>query len=668
MKKLVVLKLGAGDFLEQGFPVTVQMGRDGENHSLQIITNLPPIPELPDCYDRWHRSYRQVLQPHLNLFSNESPYQSYQLLKDCLNYWLNCELFSKAWEQLQANLNLQDEIRFIIETPQLSGRIEVEDCLQRLPWHEGNLFRQYGNSEVAFSLSNYCDPLINLSINEQSQKPSNLGDDAVKILGIIGDSTNIDTQADWQEIQHLPRAVAIRLEQPKSEEIISRLEEKGGWDILFFTGHSSSQMFGNTATLEINDTESIRIDKLKKSLKAAIKNGLKLAVFNSCNGLGLARVLAELNIPQVMIMRELVPDLVAQDFLKHFLRTFSKGESLYASVRKAREKLKNDWEPNYPGIAALPVIFQNPATIPMTWPQGNPSAKDESEESNQLKAKSSFKSYSLLLAFLIVSTFISPNYTIAPVVIYWSTEMKNKMQKSNDNTEPEREVRTSFYQVPRVARMNISVPVPPLDLAFASPYFQTVNLVEPKTSDGGFLWKFFFSLTLSEGGFFPTIGDKVTGTANLLIAPSNIWSNFTPTQAFSTSIDELYRGNLIDIFLEDIVPHRYILTIPMETKKAKTETNKIVNQSVYTSLLIPQSTEGIFSLDQDIKHEQQKSPPENGEETTSFGNHEKPKPIPEPSSRMGLLLLICLGALEILNIQKNGQLVKLKLNIKLNIN
>jgi hypothetical protein len=36
-----------------------------------------------------------------------------------------------------------------------------------------------------------------------------------------------------------------------------------------------------------------------------------------------------LQIPQAIVMREPVPDKVAQEFLKHFLKAFSRGKSLY---------------------------------------------------------------------------------------------------------------------------------------------------------------------------------------------------------------------------------------------------------------------------------------------------------------------------------------------------
>ena len=95
---------------------------------------------------------------------------------------------------------------------------------------------------------------------------------------------------------------------------------------------------------------------------------MQLAIFNSCDGLGLAGELADLYIPQTIVMREPVPDIVAQEFLKYFLTGFAEGQSFYLAVREARERLQGI-ENEFPGASWLPVICQNPAVIPANWQQ-----------------------------------------------------------------------------------------------------------------------------------------------------------------------------------------------------------------------------------------------------------------------------------------------------------
>ncbi|MUG99959.1 CHAT domain-containing protein [Scytonema sp. UIC 10036] len=105
---------------------------------------------------------------------------------------------------------------------------------------------------------------------------------------------------------------------------------------------------------------------LEPELRKAVKRGLQLAIFNSCDGFGIARQLAEFHLPNIIVMREPVPDEVAQKFLQRFLEAFAAGKPLHLAVRRAREKI-NRLESKFPGATWLPMTFQNPAEPPLTW-------------------------------------------------------------------------------------------------------------------------------------------------------------------------------------------------------------------------------------------------------------------------------------------------------------
>lgn len=150
--------------------------------------------------------------------------------------------------------------------------------------------------------------------------------------------------------------------QPTASELITRLRSER-WNIFFFAGHSET--IGEKGRIRINATESLEISRFKNALREAIRNGLKIAIFNSCDGLALAQDLAHLHIPFTIVMREPVPDKVAQSFLKEFLTEYANGKSLYTSVRRARESLEKFHD--FPGATWLPVICQNPAEVPPTW-------------------------------------------------------------------------------------------------------------------------------------------------------------------------------------------------------------------------------------------------------------------------------------------------------------
>ncbi|MBP5975020.1 CHAT domain-containing protein [Brasilonema sp. CT11] len=182
---------------------------------------------------------------------------------------------------------------------------------------------------------------------------------------ILGDSTNINVEADKQELEtYCGEAEIVLLKEPSRKDLNQHLQDKIGWDILFFSGHSRTE--GTQGRIFLNSHDSLTMAELRDALQIAIERRLQVALFNSCDGLGIAYELEQLNIPQVIVMREPVPDKVAQEFLKFFLQHFTGGKSLYISVRNAREQLRS-LEKTYPCASWLPVIVQNQTEIPPTW-------------------------------------------------------------------------------------------------------------------------------------------------------------------------------------------------------------------------------------------------------------------------------------------------------------
>ncbi len=354
MGKLVVLIVGEGSF-EQGFPVTLRLGEEGKNPSMEITGRLPPTLEIPQYYSGWATSYRHLGLPSrleavvaqvTNVSRLESCSKAAQNLRDRLNTWLDSESFRPIREKLLEQLMPSDEIRLIIQTENL--------WLRRLPWHLWDLCERYLKMEIALSATVY-------ELIEQLVPPH----PKVRILAILGNSVGINTQEDRFLLERLPNAEISFLVEPQRQELTEELW-KQGWDILFFAGHSSSQGNGETGRIYINQTDSLTIAQLRYALRKAVERGLKIAILNSCDGLGLARDLADLQIPEIIVMREPVPDQVAQTFLKYFLEAYARGESFYLAVRAAREKLQG-LEDQFPCATWLPVICQNLAFVPATW-------------------------------------------------------------------------------------------------------------------------------------------------------------------------------------------------------------------------------------------------------------------------------------------------------------
>lgn len=357
MHKWVVLKLDGN--LVDSVRVTLEIGAEGDRAAVEVRGNLPPNPGIVAHYNHWQSTYRSLenfritpisisLGGERTLALNHCRQQGEELSQH-LNSWLNSESFRPIKEKLLKQLKLDDTVRILVKTDDI--------WLRRLPWQLWDFFEDYSLAEVALSAPEY-ETL-------PSSKTATATKDKVRILAILGNSEGISIDKDRELLEKLPDAQITFLVEPQRSQLSEQLWEQN-WDILFFAGHSCSQEDGETGHIFINQAERLTINELRYALKQAIKGGLQLAIFNSCDGLGLARQLEELQIPLMIMMREPVPDKVAQEFLKHFLTKFTGGESLYLAVRQSRERL-HGIEDEYPCATWLPAICQHPALVPPTW-------------------------------------------------------------------------------------------------------------------------------------------------------------------------------------------------------------------------------------------------------------------------------------------------------------
>ncbi|MGL5877364.1 MAG: CHAT domain-containing protein, partial [Xenococcaceae cyanobacterium] len=190
----------------------------------------------------------------------------------------------------------------------------------------------------------------------------------VRILALLGDDYDIDLAAEREFLASIADAEVEFLVSPSRQEFNDRLWDSLGWDILFFAGHSESERETGKIYLNNNSNHnSLTVEQLKEALKAAIANGLQLAIFNSCDGLGLSLAIEKLNIPVVVVMRESISNYIARIFFKNFLQAFAmERKSLYLSIQQSRRKLQG-FEDDFPCASWLPVICHNPATEAPTW-------------------------------------------------------------------------------------------------------------------------------------------------------------------------------------------------------------------------------------------------------------------------------------------------------------
>ncbi|BAZ40711.1 hypothetical protein NIES4101_66720 [Calothrix sp. NIES-4101] len=368
----VIINLGYGN-LHEGFPVVTVGLREANNpRSQQFMGSLPPAPNLVNLYRNWRLMY-QSLCDRLTVDSSRSVSKYVtdddddeleideaditnvsivdfddicQQLQLNINNWLDSPEILNISRLLRAGLHPADEIRVIIETQ--------DTIIQKLPWHCSSFFQDYPHAEVSFANTEYQQTL--------HLGRSKFSCHQVRILAILGNSQGIDLEQEKQFLKTLPDAEVELIIKPSRQEFNDKLWDSQGWDMLFFAGHSQTDEETGIIYINENSTHnSLTIAQLTEALKAAIEKGLKIAIFNSCDGLGLAHSLGKLNLPTTIVMREPVPNRVAEEFFNYFLQGFAvEQKSLYTSVQEARRRLQG-LENDFPGASWLPVILINPA-------------------------------------------------------------------------------------------------------------------------------------------------------------------------------------------------------------------------------------------------------------------------------------------------------------------
>lgn len=372
MTKLVIFNFENGNF-EEGFPVTLTV-KENDREIAEKKGEFPSSStDLFLLYENWRSAYKNLKETKRAKVGPSKIGNTQDTVKDCRKQADYLKYALKAWLNSE-NREFQEIVQTLLkalgnEGGEIQVLIKAEDSrLKKLPWQEWTLFaNNYTQAEIAFSPVNF-QRITPVQTRAREQ---------VRILAIFGDDSDLDLERDFAEIQGLAdtNSVFIKtLEKPEPEEFYQQLRAEPGWDIFFFAGHSSSEdNFQNG--LHISRNKVLKIDDFKKALNKAIGQGLQLVILNSCDGLGLAEEMGQFHLPQIIVMREQIPDIAAQRFIKSFLNNFAAGKSLYSAVWEAKESL--EWlETECPGITWLPVICQNPSVPPIVWSQFIPETEE----------------------------------------------------------------------------------------------------------------------------------------------------------------------------------------------------------------------------------------------------------------------------------------------------
>ncbi len=361
--KLLVLELD-GSF-DSGFNARLEI-RETINSRPQILTRgkLPSDQGLLEIYQQWQRRYSD-LDGFFRALKHNNPEQvtnssqqedgmtacrnSAKKVEKTLNNWLNN---SQEFAPIRNTLLRQgDNFSLWLQTNNI--------LLQKLPWEKWDLLQE-SNANVAIIVSEYDIPPRNHNPNEK-----------IKILAIIGGASDLNLKEDEKILTEIAGKTGAEIhwkQAPKPQEFKDLLRQ-GSWDILFFSGHSASTK-NNGFEIQLTEEDRLTIADFRYSLRQATEKGLKLAIFNSCDGIGLVNRLAKekgMILPHLILMREKLPDPISPKFLEYFLNSFTINKSLYESVQSAQKILSEDWEKKYPCASWLPVVCPNPTEVPPTW-------------------------------------------------------------------------------------------------------------------------------------------------------------------------------------------------------------------------------------------------------------------------------------------------------------
>ncbi|WP_254564232.1 CHASE2 domain-containing protein [Oscillatoria sp. HE19RPO] len=368
MAKLVKLSL-EGE-ISSGYKVELieisEEQRDGKVLIEGLWGKLPPAAEIYECYQTWQDNYEQLEQIYrgrefrfLDIENNSNVslakcQQLSQNLEQEINQWLDAPGFRKIEDRIRTHLSPEENIRFLIKT--------TDYKLWQIPWSAWDFFDTYSNAEVVFSSfdAKYGEKPIKVTPRTN-----------VRILSIFGSDENINTKPDREQIERLKSVGAqpTLIHKPSVDNLRNLLWDKS-WDIFFFAGHGDRDKNSQKGKIYLNSSEYLTPSEFKNTLKTAIVDqGLKIAFLNSCVGLEVAyELVTDFSIPVVIAMREPIPDGAAQKFLEYFLLEYADhGRPMYVAVRRAKERIAEELQTEYPSLNWLPVVCQNPAYIPPTW-------------------------------------------------------------------------------------------------------------------------------------------------------------------------------------------------------------------------------------------------------------------------------------------------------------
>jgi hypothetical protein len=323
----------------------------------EMTVDLPELSAMLAQYQEWQSRYRRLDPQNHRLLSDKAVSLVPERINDCLDAGARLQANLHQWYSAPGFQSIRDRL-----APKIDPNLELEllvrsrsKGLLRLPWNSilQPLLDLYPKAEVGISF--VPSPSEDSGFDEKKLQ--------VSVLSILASAQGIKIDRSQEYLKALPYTEAEFIVAPNHRDFVDRLTQQP-WSVVFLSSYISGYLPNNR--LYINHHDTISIAELKHRLQIAVERGLKLLILNCGDGLELAAELADVRVPQLVVMREAVQDQVAQEFVKLLLKAFSSGKSLPLSVREARERLVAI-EKVVPAASWMPVIYQQPTEPPLSW-------------------------------------------------------------------------------------------------------------------------------------------------------------------------------------------------------------------------------------------------------------------------------------------------------------
>jgi len=266
-------------------------------------------------------------------------------------------------------------------------------------------------------------------------------DRRTRVLAVIGYDPGMPMDKDWEVLQTLKDGHLVDLEllrwkvdaspQEISKIVFDAISDDRGWDVLFFAGHSdeASHLGG---TFNLTPRVKLSIHDLTEHLKEATKNGLELAIFNSCCGLDIARALMQFGI-QAVVMREPIHNDVALVFLRQLCQKIRLKRDIYDALSETCRYLKKTEQFRFPSSYLVPSFYSPPKATPFQF--------QEYGLRRWLKQwKPTRKESRTLIAFTLISLFFWPVQDVLLDFRFLSQLWYRQITSQGIETEPSPEI------------------------------------------------------------------------------------------------------------------------------------------------------------------------------------------------------------------------------------